>query len=102
MLLQNPVRATVQKLQTPDLDRRQFNTLCAWIEQHLDEPIGWQQLIEHTDMEYQTIQALFFKFESTTPMTWIRRQRQAKAAMAERGRPILTLAKWKSDQWKAA
>jgi transcriptional regulator GlxA family with amidase domain len=102
MLQQNPARTTVQKLLASKGSEQQFGKLCAWIDEHLGETIGWQQLIEHTDLDYQTIQALFFKYASTTPMTWIRNRRREKTAVTERTRPILTLAKWKPEQSKVA
>jgi AraC-like DNA-binding protein len=60
--------------------RQQFDALCRWIEAHIDEPIGWIQLIDHSGLEYQKIQKLFFDFESTTPMTWIRQRRMANSS----------------------
>jgi transcriptional regulator GlxA family with amidase domain len=102
MLLQNPARAPVQKLLPSETSENQFAKLCTWIDDHLGETIGWQQLIEYSDLDYQTIQTLFFKYASTTPMTWIRNRRKEKTAVIERTRPILTLAKWKPEQSKVA
>lgn len=54
-----------------------FEKLCAWIEGHLDEQIGWRELMQVSDLDFQTINLLFYKYKSTTPMTWIRRKRLA-------------------------
>lgn len=55
--------------------RETFEGLCAWIEAHLDEPIGWQELMAESGLDHQTLNALFYKFQSTTPMAWIRQRR---------------------------
>ncbi len=69
-------RTTVTRKQTALSDHRQtFEELCAWIEAHLDEPIGWQELMARSGLDHQTLNALFFKFLSTTPMAWIRKRR---------------------------
>lgn len=59
--------------------RQAFEALCAWILAHLDEPLGWQELMAHSGLDFKTINLLFFKFGCTTPMTWIRQQRLACA-----------------------
>jgi transcriptional regulator GlxA family with amidase domain len=56
--------------------RQQFDNLCLWIDAHIDEVIGWQQLMEQSGLDFQTLQTLFFQYKSTTPMTWIRRRRE--------------------------
>lgn len=84
---------TVQKLPAIDLPRERFDGLCIWIDLHLDEPIGWQQLFDHSGLDYQTLQALFYKHAAMTPMTWIRNRRLEKSVDNAKGRPILTLKK---------
>lgn len=74
-----------------DFSRQEFDNLCAWIDVHLDEPIGWQQLLESSQLNFQTIQALFYKHASTTPMIWIRKRRAQKNGATAIDRPILTL-----------
>lgn len=59
--------------------KHKFDDLCAWIDTKLDAPLGWQELMRQSGLDHQTINALFFKYASTTPMTWIRRRRQARA-----------------------
>jgi hypothetical protein len=34
--------------------------------------------MQQSGLDHQTIKALFFKYASTTPMTWIRRHREAR------------------------
>lgn len=62
--------------------RRTFDDLCTWIDQHLDEPLGWQELMSQSGLDHLTLKALFHKFESRTPMTWIRQRREARLAPA--------------------
>lgn len=57
--------------------KTELDKLCQWIDEHLSQPIGWQELMAQSQLDHQTIHALFFKYESTTPMTWIRRRREA-------------------------
>lgn len=60
--------------------REKFDDLCAWIESHLDESIGWQELMTQSGWDYQTIQTHFYRHKCTTAMTWIRLRRQAQTA----------------------
>jgi methylphosphotriester-DNA--protein-cysteine methyltransferase len=59
--------------------KNELDKLCQWIDEHLSQPIGWQELMAQSHLDHQTIHALFFKYESTTPMTWIRRRREARS-----------------------
>ena len=69
-------RRTTQRKQVPLSDHREnFERLCAWIEAHMHEPIGWQELMAESGLDHQTLNALFYKFQSTTPMAWIRQRR---------------------------
>ena len=58
--------------------KQKFEDLCAWIDAQLDAPLGWQELMQHSGLDHQTLNALFFKYASTTPMAWIRRRREAR------------------------
>ena len=71
----------LQNRQLPPLTdlKHEFEDLCAWIDAQIDEPLGWQELMQQSGLDHQTIKALFFKYASTTPMTWIRRRREARA-----------------------
>lgn len=72
----------LQNRQLPALTdlKLQFEDLCAWIDAQIDEPLGWQELMQQSGLDHQTIKALFFKYASTTPMTWIRRRRETRAS----------------------
>ncbi|MDE2616137.1 MAG: helix-turn-helix transcriptional regulator [Burkholderiales bacterium] len=74
-------RTAVTRKQVALSDHRQtFDELCTWIEAHLQEPIGWQELMAQSGLDHQTLNALFFKFLSTTPMAWIRKRRELSLA----------------------
>ena len=62
--------------------RAQLDALCLWIEAHLNEPIGWQDLMAQSGWDYQTIQTLFYRHKCTTAMTWIRLRRQMETSVA--------------------
>ena len=61
-----------------------FDELCRWIDTHLEETIGWQQLMKQSGLQYQTLQSLFYKYQSVTPMTWIRHRRETILKREER------------------
>lgn len=84
--LLNMFHQKTQAHQEPRLcdQQKKFDDLCQWIDAHIGEPIGWQQLMMQSGLDFQTIQALFFKYKSTTPMTWIRRRREAKSSLLKR------------------
>lgn len=75
-----------------DEQKQAFERLCAWIEAHLDEPIGWQELMRESGLEFQTIHQLFFKFASNSPMTWIRRRREIRSLAPAQPHPDSLLA----------
>jgi hypothetical protein len=52
--------------------REQLDALCDWIDRHIDQPIGWQELIAQTGWDYQEIQTVFYRYKCTTARTWIR------------------------------
>lgn len=80
----------LQNRQLPPLTdfKHEFEDLCAWIDAQIDEPLGWQELMQQSGLDHQTIKALFFKYASTTPMTWIRRRREARATAPRYAVPL--------------
>lgn len=78
--------------------REQFEKLCSWIDLHLDEPIGWQELMEQSGWDYQTIQTLFYRHKCATAMTWIRLRRQARTTPNSLLRRPMALAGTKPSQ----
>lgn len=71
---------TVIQRKSPSLEdrRHQFDDLCTWIVNHLNQPLGWQELMAQSGLDHYTLNALFFRFTASTPMAWIRRQRSQR------------------------
>lgn len=65
-------------VRTLTLERKAFEDLLRWIDGHIAEPIGWQELMLHSGLKYQNIQSMFYRYENTTAMSWIRNKRVAK------------------------
>ena len=61
---------------TSQLNEADMRNLCAWIDEHITESIGWTDLVAQTGKDHKTLLASFAKHKFTTPMTWIRQQRQ--------------------------
>jgi AraC-like DNA-binding protein len=61
---------------TSQLSEADMRNLCAWIDEHIAEPIGWTDLVAQTGKDHKTLLASFAKHKATTPMTWIWQQRQ--------------------------
>ncbi|TRZ65719.1 MAG: AraC family transcriptional regulator [Comamonadaceae bacterium] len=59
----------------PQTSEQQLEKLCAWIDSHIDESIGWPELIQQSGLDFNNIQYIFSRYKSTTPMTWIRNRR---------------------------
>lgn len=70
-----------------DDQKMTFDRLCAWIEDHLDESIGWHELMRESGLEFQVIHQLFFKYTASSPMTWIRRRREMRVLPAAQSSP---------------
>ena len=56
--------------------REQVAQLCHWIDAHIHEVIGWDDLTRQSGMDHKLIMASFNKHMATTPMTWIRQRRE--------------------------
>ena len=53
-----------------------IDDLCMWINANLDKTIGLKELVEHSQLSSTDVQYLFEKYRHTTPMTYIRKQRE--------------------------
>ena len=51
--------------------------LCIWIEKNIETNIGWHELTTASGLTHSDLQFLFDKYKQTTPMTYIRHQREA-------------------------
>lgn len=50
--------------------------LCLWIEKNIDTNIGWKELSSISKLTHTELQFLFGKYKQTTPMTYIRKQKE--------------------------
>ena len=50
--------------------------LCIWIEKNIETNIGWKELTTASGLTHSELQFLFGKYKQTTPMTYIRKQRE--------------------------
>ena len=51
--------------------------LCSWIDAHIDQQINWIDLINVSGLDRLTLQSEFAKQKLMTPMTWIRKRKEA-------------------------
>ena len=57
-------------------NKESINELCLWIGNNLDKNIGWTELVNQSGLTHKQLQFLFNKYYQTTPMTYIRKQRE--------------------------
>ena len=50
--------------------------LCIWIDKNIETSIGWKELTTTSGFTHSDLQFLFGKYKQTTPMTYIRKQRE--------------------------
>ena len=67
----NRVNPTVESSNKALLDE-----LCLWIDNNLNNEIGWAELVSESKLSLSEIQFLFLKHLKTTPMTYIRMRRE--------------------------
>ena len=71
------------------LSKDQFEQLCAWIDEHIQEQIGWSELIHESGFDHLSIQSSFAKYKATTPMTYIRKRREDFKAIRNQNGPAV-------------
>jgi methylphosphotriester-DNA--protein-cysteine methyltransferase len=70
-------------------NQEQFEQLCTWIDQHIQEQIGWSELMHASGFDHLSIQSSFAKYKATTPMTYIRKRREDfKSVRSQRERTV--------------
>jgi len=67
-------------------NKRVLEELCTYISDNTHNNIGWTELVSHSKLSHTQLQYLFQKHLQTTPMTYIRKQREEtnKVTYAER------------------
>ena len=61
--------------------------LCLWIEKNIDKNIGWKELTSESQLTLTELQFLFGKYKQTTPMTYIRKQKE----QSKKVHPVYTI-----------
>ena len=59
----------------PPESPQELAQLCHWIEEHIDQQIGWTDLVAQSGMDHTTLQKQFNLYFRTSPMQWIRSKR---------------------------
>jgi transcriptional regulator GlxA family with amidase domain len=57
-------------------NQKSLAELCIWIEKNIEINIGWKELTTASGLTHSELQFLFGKYKHTTPMTYIRKQRE--------------------------
>ena len=57
-------------------NQKMLAELCIWIEKNIETNIGWKELTSESGLTHSELQFLFGKYKQTTPMTYIRKQRE--------------------------
>ena len=65
-----------------NLDKKRIERLCAWIQTHIDTEITWDHLITQSVLNHMDLQRLFMFHQKTSPMQWIKFQREQLAQQA--------------------
>ena len=65
-------------------DAKKLTQICDWINEHLNESIGWVQLSQSCGLSHAEIQRLFQSQLRVSPMQWIRQQREIQAEAAKK------------------
>jgi len=67
-------------------NKQLLEELCTYISDNAHNNIGWTELVAHSKLSHTQLQYLFQKHLQTTPMTYIRKQREDnnKVAYADR------------------
>ena len=57
-------------------NHKKLDELCIWIEKNIETNIGWNELTKASGLTHSELQFVFGKYKQTTPMTYIRKQRE--------------------------
>ncbi len=76
----------VKKINTKiEKDKHSLELICNWINEHLNEQIGWTELTKISGLGHIEIHTLFHIYKKTSPMQWIRTQREMAKGMTDIG-----------------
>ena len=76
----------MEKINTKiERDKRSLELICNWINEHQNERIGWTELTKISGLGHIEIHTLFHIYKKTSPMQWIRTQREMAKGMTDMG-----------------
>ncbi|GDX44621.1 hypothetical protein LBMAG23_15980 [Bacteroidota bacterium] len=58
-------------------NHKTIDDLCLWIDMNINQQINWIDLINVSGLDHLTLQSEFSKNKLMTPMTWIRKRKEA-------------------------
>jgi transcriptional regulator GlxA family with amidase domain len=69
-----------------------LDTLCQWMLGRLHEPLSWTRLTEESGINHTELYRLFMLHYKTSPMQWIRLQRESEIRLKQQNQFALTQA----------
>jgi transcriptional regulator GlxA family with amidase domain len=73
--------ASIQ-IKKSDRDKRRIERLCHWIQSNLASEMTWDALTLQSGLNHMELQRLFMFHHKTSPMQWIKLQREQLAQQA--------------------
>jgi len=67
-------------LNSTQINHKTIDDLCLWIDMNINQQINWIDLINVSGLDHLTLQSEFSKNKLMTPMTWIRKRKEASVA----------------------
>ena len=64
-------------LNSTQINHNTIDDLCLWIDMNINQQISWIDLINVSGLDHLTLQSEFSKNKLMTPMTWIRKRKEA-------------------------
>ena len=64
-------------LNSTQINHKTIDDLCLWIDMNINQQINWIDLINVSGLDHLTLQSEFLKNKLMTPMTWIRKRKEA-------------------------
>jgi len=64
-------------LNSTQINHKTIDDLCLWIDMNINQQINWIDLINVNGLDHLTLQSEFSKNKLMTPMTWIRKRKEA-------------------------
>ena len=62
---------------------RKVESLCAWIQENSNQPLGWSQLTKQSGFTKEQLVELFHIYKQTTPLAFVSKVRQQKKQSKE-------------------